>query len=149
MTKDFIEDTLIGLGVPSAKMGFDYIVRYLLMLENNDSRMTSSEMYAVIAAERNKNAAAIERAIRYAFYIARQQIKADGIECSENIFSGGNATTLHRLYYAIKSSFKEKSVDTEKCTNEKRILISMEELRSIVAEEVEKQLPELLMRASR
>lgn len=86
-----LKDLLLDLGIPRHLRGYRYIIRAVLLYEENPDQMMTKEIYPTVAKEFNVKGEQVERSIRHAIECAWKRCP---IEVQEKFF--GSTVSLNK-----------------------------------------------------
>lgn len=102
MNRAKIEDVLLRMGIPAGIKGFAYIVDAVEYIDEHGTDISvTRELYPAIAKIRNTTASRVERAIRHAFWIARNKGEKEEAERYigfKNCENSNSIAMLWRIY---------------------------------------------------
>lgn len=131
-----IEDVLIEMGIPANISGFDFIKDAVLILDKNGVRVKWTSVYFDIGKKYGKSASKVERAIRYAFEVARSEKgNYDIVNHYIGFASTNNASSISLLYRTIKREFEEEEEEVTQ-NSAKQYGISEKRVKEIVRETI-------------
>lgn len=104
MNRQKIENILINMGIPVSVKGFGYIVDAVLIWDKEKKVKMTKYLYPQIAQLNGDTPKGVERAIRYAFEVARRtQDKKELIEHYIGFNNISNSDSIAMLHLRIKS----------------------------------------------
>lgn len=133
-----IEDVLVAMGIPTSISGLDFIKEAVLIMDSG-IRPKWTDIYESIGSKYGKTASKVERAIRYAFDMARSNRGNNDVAKHYIGFTiTNNASSISLLYRTIKREMEEEE-SQNKYTNEQPV-ISEQRVKEIVRETVKEML---------
>lgn len=104
MNRAKIEDTLLAMGVPAGIKGFTYIADAIEIFDERGTNISiTKELYPDIAKKNSTKPSRTERAIRYAFKVARSRKgNSEVVEKYIGFTNCNNSSSLKRLHMILK-----------------------------------------------
>lgn len=142
MKREYVEDVLLRIGVPTGIKGFAYIADAMEIFDERGTNISvTKELYPEIARRRESTPNRVERAIRHSLEIARS-VKGD---CEFADYYIGfthcaNFNSLTMLYQRIKQEDCPNFQPKEEATSAKAESALNDDIRSIVRQELRREL---------
>lgn len=100
--KNKIVNVLLEMGMPADMKGFDYIVQYIMLLDDNEwKKCGTTTLYYKIAKDNDVNPNVVERCIRYAFNYVLRNGKQDVVKRYLTNTKTNNGNLLKTFYLRI------------------------------------------------
>lgn len=110
MNRAKIEDALLAMGVPAGIKGFDYITDAVEIFNERGTNISiTKELYPTIAEKNGTTPPMAERAIRYAFEVARDcRGKYETVNHYIGFVNTKNSASLKQLHMKLKREETEE-----------------------------------------
>lgn len=127
MTKSFIDNKLLEIGLPAGCQGFEYISQAIMMLEDGlYPNVKITWMYHMIGKKNGTSGSCVERSIRHAFYTIRKNTSnISKVEHYIGMKNPQNQNSLFQLYVVLKDEYETSLIMKEDMTKMREFIIKL------------------------